>query len=503
MPFKKGDKVVAVERSNSIHRLEVGKTYVVEEYQGVEQGSPVGVLNEGVIRFYQERRFKLAVEPVAIAAAPAAKKLGVFAVGDKVRVKVGEGKLAQHPNQKMRLLDGSIHTVNRVGEKDGDETLVYLTRDTWEGGGLFARRFEHYIEPVGAKPEALKLEAGCTVACIDAKDSDVLVLRRRYVVEKIYANGAIKLLHSGTRYHPRRFKVVEAPAFPAGPVAPAPKQRKPPKPPKPSTDLREDLYNKAKDGHGQCSYAIEYENGHRSFHANDVCHARLNTAYYGSGQGEVANVAYCLRQEITAFVPRDATKAAHKAYCDYVINRSPWAHAFLTKDIEEAYTKDILMNVEVNKNIMAGACLMLRTGTERKGRANLFKLLIDHGHLPNTAWLVSCAFKKVEGNHYSFFDWSGGHDVIDKYRSFEDTIQFLKTGFHRPSGLIREPYRTSSGNYVIADTVARSQQGASISTWLEKNTVKKVVGEGFNKNTHITEESIYEVADKIDALLKA
>lgn len=564
MAFKKGDKVVVIaERAGPVTSKYLEKTLKVKDVRN-NFGEQICLceINEGD-SWFSALKFKLV--KAAKDVVPAVKVPGVFAAGDKVVVK---------PGQVHRQLElGKVYTVKRYPGIDGNEFL-----DLEEIDGVFTRRFEHYVE------QPLKLEVGCVVVCIDAKESNVLRLKRRYTVEKLYLGlpgqaTHIKLEGNGNRYHPRRFKVVEAAQeafdhdawvpkvgekvyivakddarFHAGgmdvhvndgkeytitsegdngpaygirygvahhwnwwktslwPVK-AGKPKQPPAPSKPKApvvpkDLREHLFQAQTSrgmGGGLCSFAFEGKDGERDLHTAAPCHAALarplgDSCYSKKAGTEVVAMAYCLRHDIQKVVGKE--RDAHKVYCDYILNRSPWAVAFITKDIEEAVTKDILMNVEVNKYVMAGACVALRVGQEFPGRVALFKKLLDSGINEHICWIFSCAFKEDGLGGYSFAVWHGGHDVMDGNRDAKEVFRFFKEGYFNAKGTEKDPFRTSHYTYEIANACAKYTEGKGISTWLRNNTKATVSGEGWNRKEKINDESLKAVADIITNIFK-
>lgn len=487
MPFKKGDVVEVIEaKAGPQSRRFIGKQVIVEASKDDGYGERIQI--EG--QWWKAERFKLA-KPVELA----------FAVGAQVE----------------RTAPSTMHTV-----KGGKYTIKAVIRDPLGAITKFTLN-----ECIGIySVNNFKVVANGEKIAFDVQKWEPKVGEKVFVVgkDKHFADCMERYINNGVEY---RIKAVcpdwgekeiihlendygylresLRPVW-AGKVE---QKAPPPPPPKPKDpeDLREHLYNKQKAkglGSGLCSYAVEYGNGVRGFHIGDVCHARLNrsSAYdIRDGKDGVVKLAYGLRH---CFARVDADKKeAYKEYVDYIINRSPWAVAFLTKDINEAFDKDLYMNVECNRHIIAGAAVALRSAQEYPERPVIFKMVKDLGHSEHTAWVFSCGFTTIAGtkDRFNYRGWGGGHDVVSGDVSCKELVKFFQQGYHNHLGADKTPYRTSHGNYQISNAIAE-YKGQSIKQWLADNTKATVIGEGWGKKNVIDEKAIHEVANKFDNLIK-
>jgi hypothetical protein len=282
-------------------------------------------------------------------------------------------------------------------------------------------------------------------------------------------------------------------AVPDGPVAP---YVPPDVPAEPNSTLREDLFKRIPGG-GLCDFAFEGKTGMQDFQTAAPCHAALSRPNVGA---EVVAMAYCLRSDVKRYGGADIK--AYKRYMDYIFNRSPWAHAFLTKDVNEAMEKDILMNVEVNRFVMAGACLAVRMAHEYSNRPTAFVYFVDKGIGEHAAWVLCCALT-VRGNNFSRAGMGGGHDLIDHHRDMAELVKFFQVGYHTAQGTDPNPYRLAHGGYRIADPVAKYTSNAlhSLRGWLDANMKATVTGEGWNKKSAITEEAVLTAAATLNKLI--
>lgn len=481
MPFKKGDKVIAVQRSMNLIPLEIGKEYEVEQVKDKDK-SNIGILQNGVIYWYQEFRFK-----------PAEQLPLKLEIGCIVKVLDTSG-IALNPIEEYQVEKLYVDVMGGV-------TGVKLVGS---GTRYHPRRFT-----------VLKAAQALPVP-FDAAKWEPKVGEKVYVIDKDQWHAAAmdQFINDGKEYAIRyiddfdgvvQFKLENCYYYAKSSLRPtwAGKVKQPPNPPKKDVpELREELWQKqeARGDNGLCSFAFENKDGKQSFHTNAPCHAALSGGGYI--QGEITKVAYGLRFDIKYKVSKKEQEA-HKAFCNYIINQSPWAVAFLTKDIEEAITKDIYMNVEVNRHVMAGACVALRSGQEWQGRAVMFKKLLDWGINPHICFLLSCAFKLKEKENV-FAAWGGGHDVLDSSRKLNDLIRFFKEGYFTAQGKEAAPYRTYHAGYTIAAACAGSGNvhALSIGTWLQNNTTQTTKGDGWQRRVIVTDEALKEVAAKLDAMFQ-
>lgn len=493
MPFKAGDKVVVVEGKLAFD-LKLNVEYTVEDYNEqryADHGGGVRLVEHkrgGADGYICGKRFKLVEQPLVFAVGAQVERTGestnLLDKGQQYIIQsVYRDELGGVNKIKLEGINASYHVrgfkvVANVKaafdpakwEPQEGEKVYIIAEDSWHSPGRM---------------------------CSFINDGKEYTISRSHDLELTYQVR----LDNGYVYDPR----VSLRPVNAGKAVP-----KVAKPAPPPLELREALFKRQKaNGLGDvlCSYAFETKEGKQHLYPY-VCHAMLS-----NGHGEIVKVAYGFRHDMARV--EKGKEEAHKAYSKYIISESPWASAFITQDIDEAIEKDILMNVEVNRFMIAGACVALRTGQEYPNRPVIFKEMLDLGHNPHTCWLVSCAFTK-KGNTYSFNSWTGGHDVIDKYRVLDDVIKFFQTGYHIEkcpgtySGtvhpLTKDPYRTHHGNYAIANTIANASKAKdhndSIGAWFVNNTGKTAVGEGWDKKTVIDVKALDEVATKLDKLIK-
>lgn len=493
MAFKKGDVVEVVNKNMVIGGLKLGVKYTIEAYDPHRYSAHGGCVllerkaGDGLGQnHFMGSRFKLA-EPVVLklevgCEVLALRDIGIhLAHGNKAIVeKVYVDALGATTGIKLRGINARYHLRNFKVVAEAKEAF---NRDAWnpQAGEKVFIVGESGIDHVGNMDKYINDGVEHTIS---GKQWD----KDAYYV--IHADG-------------NRFYWSKDALRPVNAGKPAAKPVVPPPPPPPQ-DLREELWKRVQEYHGGlCSFGAENKAGRRVFHNSAPCHASMG---YLNLPGEITKVVYCLRHDIQYQLKPYSVKADdHKAYVEYILNGSPWSVAFETKDFKEASTKDIYMNVEVNRNVLVGAMVAVRVGFEKMGRSKMFKKMLDAGHHPHTCFLLACRYTDDGLGGYRTIEWGGGHDVLDQNRKFDSLIKFFKEGYHEPEGTLKEPFRTHHGHYTIANACARGGGYAagglvknSIGDWFAQNTKMEVFGEGFNKRTKFTDKSIEDVAKMLD-----
>ena len=252
-------------------------------------------------------------------------------------------------------------------------------------------------------------------------------------------------------------------------VPPAPAKPKKEEP-KPVPDVREAL-NKALEGKkgGVCSYAVQYPNGKIKLQPTDICHARIGH----DGQGAI-NVA--LNVAVQERGLKEKLRPIYREWVRWMLNESPVAFCFITKDVNEAFDKGILMNVDVTASQLALAAVVLRTAHEHK-YLPLWDKLKEEGVHPFFAWM-GCS---VLNHHIQAFLPNyhyGWHHVISILAS---SVQDVKRFFHEgPLPINNVPYKLpNAGHYSINKSFGMTKGG--IEAHFSKHFVlsKKEVEDGW------------------------
>lgn len=249
----------------------------------------------------------------------------------------------------------------------------------------------------------------------------------------------------------------------------------PPPPPEVQKDIRAMLRKSIGTEANLCSMAWQFKNTNGKFteqiNVYMPCHAALNRGNHGL---ETVAVIYGISTEYNR-LRKSAMLPIYREYVHYMLNESPWAFAYLTKDVEEAFTKEIVMNVDIHRHHMAGACIALRAGQEfHAQRLPMFDLLVKKGVGKHAAHLLAQDLSVDKGAVRTGY-MHGGHMELDRDRNMDDLLKFYKRGYHIPQdGTV---YRKNATGYVSAAAIA-GRKGDTFGKWIEENLKMTKVNAG-------------------------
>lgn len=296
--------------------------------------------------------------------------------------------------------------------------------------------------------------------------------------------------------------IIKKPAV--APIKPLPK---PVKAPPKAKDIRSELAKMANAGYDgeRCNYSIEFDNGVIRHQAPDACHARLcwsNWYDEDIGAKAIVNIALNITAHHKKFDGKE--KEIHTRFVHYMLNDSPWADCFITKDVKEALEVGILMNVEKNVSHIVGAAVALRVATEWKEVLKPFGDVLDKGYSGNVAYL--CCGHLMAGKVTA---WPH-HSALTSTLGLTDIIKFFKNGYSQKDwkGIANDKRQTS---YQIFDAICpgsgyvgfNPNGGDDLSNFTKKQAVSTKQGEGFDAKTVFDyEATLIRMADAFTKELK-
>lgn len=285
------------------------------------------------------------------------------------------------------------------------------------------------------------------VICIDIRGSLILGIRgnnAEYVVQE-RKNGKVKIL--GYWFDDRRFLKAADKVAEEKPKVPT---------------LLEELNRQVGNNAGTCSYAIEFENGHRRYQVRDACHARIPFPYYEKEKEEKEAVALCLNIGGHAAKMNGEDQNNYWYYVDYILNRSPWSSMFIGNKNLDNIKKEGGVYVDVKRGIneIMSAAVALRMGSEFDHILANFYNLSQAGCNENIAWIVSKHFFKTK-----YGTDGGAHSTLQSSLNFKQYVQTMETGvFPNPGPKYSTAYNQG---YVICRSMAK-EEGENINTVFKK-----------------------------------
>lgn len=288
--------------------------------------------------------------------------------------------------------------------------------------------------------------------------------------------------------------VVAKPAIikPVAPVKPLPA-------PPEAKDIRSELAKRAKAGYeaNRCNYSIEFDNGEIRHQAPDACHARLCWSGYADEDTRakaIVNIALNITPHFNGLSMDN--KKIYPKFVNYMLNESPWAFCFVTKDVKEALEVGILMDVNQNVSHIVGAAVSLRLATEFPATLKPFGDALDKGYSGNVAHLISGHLMEGRVTEWPY------HSALTSSLNKEAIIKFFKTGYANKLPAIDKDRKQTS--YKIFDTISPGAgyggnnvgDGESLSKFVVKQAVSTKRGKGFEAKTIFDyEATLIKMAD--------
>lgn len=295
--------------------------------------------------------------------------------------------------------------------------------------------------------------AGQIVTCLTRKYNQ-LEFGTNYRIERVTRIGSLKFVGYRHLYDRKNFAL--APVA-AGDLVYKPPVAKPAPAPVIKKTLAQELMEKVDKagGAGTCSYAIEFASGHRRFQSNDACHARMRWGKdYGNNDKEgdkpvaVACNIHGHIKRVTAVVDFEA----YKVFVKYMLNDSPWADAWLTKDVDEAMKGCAMMDVTKHFSYVCSAAIAMRTGSEYPRFLSVFKKLIDMKYSPNVAYIMSQMTNITGNGSYEIINQGGSHHVFHSNMDLAKVVAFFND---KKLNVENKPYNESEKvMYFIFRTMA-------------------------------------------------
>lgn len=138
-------------------------------------------------------------------------------------------------------------------------------------------------------------------------------------------------------------------------------------------------------------YICLYKNGKTKINGSSACHTNLLNGAFGKGVVAVIN------KRLNSGLDSSAqSKQAERLY-DYLLNRSVWADAFITKDAVVANESHQIIDGNAPHNQFGGACIASRIPWERRQRLHIFTDLVGLGVSEHMALVLMFTYEIYEG----------------------------------------------------------------------------------------------------------
>lgn len=210
--------------------------------------------------------------------------------------------------------------------------------------------------------------------------------------------------------------------------------------------------NVEQSGVSTCSYAMLFIDGKIRYQARDVCHARFKRQH---GEKELAGAYMNIAGHAKDF--NDKEKAGYSVFLHYMLNDSPWAKAFLTKDAEEAIGGGIFFDVQQDASLVYSGAIALRSYTEYNNERQNWIAMEGIIPLEQRFLLARVVYKEADG--WKWACCNNGHSVFGSSRDKGSLVAFFKTGFKNKFS----KFATHTGGIYCEDPIIEGQPQANIS----------------------------------------
>lgn len=211
--------------------------------------------------------------------------------------------------------------------------------------------------------------------------------------------------------------------------------------------LRSELTQQVNGNAGTCSYALAYETWN-VYQVRDACHASMKRAYKATSNIKAA--ALNVSGHLNVFKTKE-DKTQYKEFVKWFINDSPWENTFLTKNVDEAFEKGILMDVFKPLSHVTCAAIALRSYSEFRGSVPVYQRMIKDGVPKAVAYILMMMCSGPKGDIYPLHA-SGSHTVVCGNHSVAGLKKFAKEGFHKL--MDEEAFTSNMGGYSIFKSIA-------------------------------------------------
>jgi len=141
-------------------------------------------------------------------------------------------------------------------------------------------------------------------------------------------------------------------------------------------------------------YAFVHEDGRAWVNSYTGCYGSM--ARGGEGDDQLTSgCAYILNY----LVLPSGTKLPPEGryFLQWLLNESPWAPLYITKDPQEAIDHGVLVDCKFPNNVVTSACIATRWTGERRQHMKLWDVLVKAGMSPHNAFWMTNFFSFVAG----------------------------------------------------------------------------------------------------------
>lgn len=179
---------------------------------------------------------------------------------------------------------------------------------------------------------------------------------------------------------------------------------------------------------GIANYGLIYGDNKIAYHTNTACHAGLQIGRRWLKNFNMEAIDHIHRDEKLHYVwssirvYNNEWEDRHKAFIDYLVNRSIYHHAFVSKSADKIiHDRCLLLRTDVNNDYLAAACIASRALWEKVPVLNSWYNMVKDGVDERVAHMLAHAVS--DKLNLSTFN---GHCCFNGYYSVDDCKQMYK-----------------------------------------------------------------------------
>lgn len=184
-------------------------------------------------------------------------------------------------------------------------------------------------------------------------------------------------------------------------------------------------------------------------------------------------------------------KPSYVKYVNYILKRSPWAKAFLTKSFGVGLRYNIAIDCSLPRQHIMAAITALRMGSEFPEHLKLFtEMAKKYGE--DYAFIIASTTHKViyaDKSIYTLDQYSEPHAVFDISTKYENLVKFFKEGFPKSTDKAWKDGQGRNDPFLINALVHYKDVGKRSLSTKDRGTAFNIKV-GWSNYTAFTEESL-------------
>lgn len=222
-----------------------------------------------------------------------------------------------------------------------------------------------------------------------------------------------------------------------------------------------------------CAWAMTYDSKTHKVFPDEICHASLRHLHNNTPHDEVTSCILYYSRFIKG-EPASKERTSYHAFADWALNRSPWAHVFITKDASFACENYVAVDVNCPGDEVVSAAVLLRTMTEYPEGLKVFMKAKEAGLSEWLSYILSQCFSP----NYQLAMLGGNHKVLNQHIGVKNLVSAETRPLHCAGW--KGPFKEKTDrNYSLACTVDPDMTSAYDRNTLGKKTLGDMLEEFF------------------------